>query len=115
MPDLLSKPVAQKNLKALFDAGVKVCFGTDSGGLERPPGFDEHRELQLMVTSGLTPLQALKYATQNTAQMLGISNTMGSLAPGKLANLIVLDADPSVDINNTQRINSVWIDGKEQK
>ncbi len=107
--------VAQDNLKVLFDAGVKVCFGTDSGGLERPPGFDEHRELQLMVAAGLTPLQALQCASQNTAEMLGVAKSMGTLTPGKLANLIVLDADPSVDISNTQRINSVWIDGKEQK
>ncbi len=107
--------MAQKNLKTLYDGGVIVGFGTDSGGLERPQGFDEHRELQLMVASGLTPLQAIQCATMNSAAMLGVSKNMGTLAPGKLANLIVLDADPSVDIKNTERINSVWIDGEEQQ
>jgi imidazolonepropionase-like amidohydrolase len=110
-----AKSVAQHNLKALYDSGVNVAFGTDSGGLERPQGFEEHRELELMVDSGLTPLQAIQCATRNSAAFLGVSERMGTLAAGKLANLIVLDADPSVDIKNTRKINSVWIDGREQR
>jgi imidazolonepropionase-like amidohydrolase len=107
--------VARKNLKTLYDAGVKVAFGTDTGGLERPAGFGEHRELELMVEAGLRPLQAIQCATQTTSEMLGVSKRMGTLAAGKLANMIVLDADPSVNISNTQKISSVWIDGKEFK
>ncbi len=110
-----AEAMARRNLKALHDGGVKIAFGTDSGGKERPQGFDEHRELQLMVNAGLTPLQAIQCATINSAELLGVSQKMGSLAPGKQANFIVLDADPTVDIANTEKISSVWIDGREQK
>lgn len=106
--------VAKKNLKTLFDAGIKIGFGTDSGAkLERIQGFAEHRELQLMVESGLTPLQAIQCATKNSAELLGISKTTGTLATGKRANFIVLDADPSTDISNTEKISAVYIDGHQ--
>src|SRR5258708_32817636 len=60
----------QKNLKTLFDAGVRVGFGTDSGAFPtRIPGFSEHRELEGMVQPGLTPMQAIASATRNTASL----------------------------------------------
>jgi imidazolonepropionase-like amidohydrolase len=105
---------AKANLKKLVDGGVKVAFGTDSGGIERPCGFDEHRELELMVEAGLTPQQALQCATKNSAELLGVDDRMGTLKAGKLANLIVLDGDPYADILNTRKISSVWIDGVQQ-
>ena len=112
---IFKKAVAtnQANIKALYDAGVKVAFGTDSGAIPpRIPGFAEHRELQLMVTSGLTPLQAINCATSRAAALLGLSDR-GVLAPGKLADLVVLTANPLDDIMNTEKIAAVWHRGKK--
>ena len=74
---IFKKAVAinKENLKKLYDAGVKVGFGTDSGAIPlRIPGFAEHRELQLMVESGLSPLQALEFATARAAALLGLTD-----------------------------------------
>jgi imidazolonepropionase-like amidohydrolase len=105
--------MAQKNLKKLFDAGVKVAFGTDTGPPARFQGFFEHRELELMVQAGLTPAQALQIATLNSAECLRAEKDTGTLAKGKRADLIVLDADPLENILNTRKINQVWIGGRE--
>jgi imidazolonepropionase-like amidohydrolase len=103
--------VGQQNLKKLFDAGVSVGFGTDSGALPgRIPGFAEHHELALMVRAGLTPLQAITAATGENAKLLHAGDR-GTIAAGKRADLLVLDADPLVDIGNTQRIFAVYHDG----
>ncbi len=101
------------NLKTLYDAGVKVAFGTDSGAQpQRIPGFAEHRELQLMVESGLSPLQALECATSSAAALIGLTDR-GTIAPGKLADFVVLTADPLADIANTEKIAAVWHRGKK--
>jgi imidazolonepropionase-like amidohydrolase len=103
--------IAQQNLKKLFDAGVSVGFGTDSGALPgRIPGFAEHHELVLMVRAGLTPMQAITAATGENAKLLHAGDR-GTIAVGKRADLLVLDADPLVDIENTQRIFAVYHDG----
>ncbi len=98
----------QRNLKTLYDAGVKIGFGTDSGATPwRIPGVSEHRELVLMVEAGFTPLQAISVATSNAAQLLAL-NDRGALTSGKWADLVVLDADPSSDVAATTRIVAVW-------
>ncbi len=107
--------MAQKNLKRLWDAGVTIGFGTDTGPPGRFQGYFEHRELELMVQAGLTPSQALQTATRNAAQCLGISRDYGTLEPGKRADLILLDADPLQNISNTHQINQVWIGGRPVK
>jgi imidazolonepropionase-like amidohydrolase len=104
--------MGKKNLKALFDAGVKIGFGTDSGPPMRFQGFFEHRELQLMVESGLTALQAIAAATRTGAEILGASSEFGTLAPGKQADFLVLDGDPLEDIHNTEELSAVWQAGK---
>jgi imidazolonepropionase-like amidohydrolase len=105
-------PVAMRNLKKIYDAGILVALGTDSGATPvRVPGFAEHMELVLMVQSGLTPLQAISVATKNAAQLLGVSDQYGTLEPGKKANFIILEKDPSQDIHNTQTIRAVWKNG----
>ena len=105
-------PVAMRNLKKIYDAGILVALGTDSGATPiRVQGFAEHMELVLMVKSGLTPLQAISIATKNAAQLLRIADDYGTLEPGKKANFIVLDKDPSQDIRNTQTIHAVWKNG----
>lgn len=102
-----------KNLKTLYDAGVKIGFGTDSGAMPlRIPGFAEHRELALMVDAGLTPVQAIQIATQRAAQLLNLDDR-GVLANGKRADFVVLDGDPSENIEATTTIRAVWQRGRE--
>ena len=103
----------KENLKVLFDSGVKIGFGTDSGAIPlRIPGWAEHRELQLMVESGLTPMQALECATGNAAALLKLTDR-GVLEPGKLADFVILTANPLDDISNTEKIAAVWHRGKK--
>ena len=102
-----------KNVKTLFDAGVNVGFGTDSGATPlRIPGFAEHRELKLLTEAGLTPLQAIQTATKNAAALLHLDDR-GVIAPGKLADLLVVDGDPSKDITAVDNIESVWRRGRK--
>jgi imidazolonepropionase-like amidohydrolase len=107
-------PQAMHNLKKIYDAGILVALGTDSGATPiRTQGFAEHMELTLMVQAGLTPLQAITVATSNAAKLLHIADQYGTLAAGKKANFLVLEKDPSQDIHNTQTIRAVWKDGKK--
>jgi imidazolonepropionase-like amidohydrolase len=102
------------NLRKLFDAGATVAFGTDSGANPyRIQGWAEHRELELMVQAGMTPLQAIHSATAVNAKMLQIDAWTGTIEKGKQADLLVLDADPTEDIKNTRRINMVVHNGNE--
>jgi imidazolonepropionase-like amidohydrolase len=103
----------QQNLKTVYNAGVLVGFGTDSGAMPtRIPGFSEHRELEDMVQAGLTPMQAIVCATSSNATLLGTEATRGTLRPGKRADLIVLAANPLDDITNTRSIVTVFHDGR---
>jgi imidazolonepropionase-like amidohydrolase len=102
-----------KNVKTLFDAGVNIGFGTDSGATPlRIAGFAEHRELKLLTDAGLTPLQAIQTATKNAAALLHLDDR-GVIAPGKLADLLIVDGDPSKDITAVDNIDSVWRRGKK--
>jgi imidazolonepropionase-like amidohydrolase len=101
-----------RNVKAVFDAGIPVGFGSDSGATPlRIPGFAEHRELALLVQAGLTPLQAITLATRNAAALIGLSDR-GLVSAGKRADLVVFDADPSQAIENSHSIRAVWHRGK---
>ncbi len=115
-PDLMKLraafEMAKKNLLSLSEAGVKIGFGTDSGPPARFQGYFEHRELQLMVEAGLTPMQALVAATRTAAEILGVDSDFGTLAPGKRADFLVLDANPLEDIHNTEQLVEVWQDGR---
>ncbi len=106
--------VALKNVKRIHDAGILLSMGTDSGAQPiRVQGFSEHMELELLVKAGLTPLQAIATATKNAAALLKVDDRYGTLAPGKKANFIVLDKDPSTDILNTRTISAVWKNGEK--
>lgn len=90
-------------------AGVRFLAGTDNAPV---PGFALQRELTLLVENGLTPLQALQAATINPARYLGATDSLGTIAPGKLADLVLLDGNPLTDIHNTQRIRAVIANGR---
>jgi imidazolonepropionase-like amidohydrolase len=104
-------PVATRNAKRLFDAGVPVVMGTDTGPMGRFQGYFELMELEMMVRGGFTPAQALASATTVAARCMGLDRELGSLEPGKWADFVVLDADPTRDIANIRRIHSVWTAG----
>jgi len=76
------------------------------------PGFSLHDELEWLVKAGLPPVAALQGATRNSAQFLGRAHEAGTVEPGKLADLVLLDADPLEDIRNTRRIAAVVANGK---
>ena len=105
--------VAMKNVRTLHDAGVLVAVGTDSGAMPtRVAGFAEHRELQLLVEAGLSPMDALIAGTANSARVIGQDGERGTLIPGKRADFLVLDANPLDDIRNTMRLSAVWHGGQ---
>jgi imidazolonepropionase-like amidohydrolase len=105
-------PVARRIVAAMHDAGVPILAGTDSPMPGVYPGFSLHEEMAMLVESGLTPREALRSATLAPAEFLGIAATAGSVAVGKRADLVLLDADPTKDIRNTRRINAVLLDGR---
>lgn len=99
--------MGKSNLAAVYNAGIPVGFGSDSGVGFRVPGIAEHRELVLMVEAGLTPMQSLTIATSNAARLLKLDDR-GTIQPGKRADLVVLNADPLQDIKNTLQVSAVW-------
>lgn len=103
---------AKTNLKTLFDAGVKVGLGSDSGPPRRFEGYFEHRELELMAEAGLTPAQIIQIATKNSAEILGIDADYGTVAAGKMAEFLVLGANPLENISNTKSLEEVWQAGQ---
>ena len=86
--------------------------GTDCPAPGVYPGFSIHDDLDLLVRAGLTPAEALRAATFNPALFLNMSDRLGSIAEGKLADLVLLDADPLRDIRNTARIRAIIADGR---
>ena len=98
--------------RELRDAGVKLLAGTDMPQAFVYPGFSLHEELQLLVRSGLTPLEALRTATYNPAEYLGALDSLGTIGRGKLADLLLLDGNPLTDISNTRRISAVIANGR---
>jgi len=103
--------MAMKNVKKLWDAGVNVAFGTDTGPAGRFPGYLEHMEAKLMIEAGLTPAQVIEAWSKRCSEALRIDKEFGTLAKGKAADLVVLDADPLADILNTRKIHAVYIAG----
>jgi imidazolonepropionase-like amidohydrolase len=104
--------VAKANLKRVSDAGIRVAMGTDSGPAGRFQGFFEHLELEMMVSAGLTPMQAIVSATGNAAACWGKQGAVGTIEKGAAADLLVLNANPLDAIANTRAIDSVYIGGR---
>jgi imidazolonepropionase-like amidohydrolase len=100
-------------IKKMHDAKVPLLAGTDAPqGYDLVPGVSLHRELQLLVRAGLTPLEALQTATLNPAVYFGKTAEWGTVAPGKVADLVVLSRNPLADIANTRSIVAVVTDGR---
>lgn len=97
---------------AMQRAGVELLAGTDMPKPFLLPGFSLHAELALLVEAGLTPMEALKTATINPARFLGKEKELGTIEKGKLADVVVLDANPLSDIRNTGKINAVVVGGR---
>ena len=102
---------AQSNLKKLYDSGVKVGFGTDTGPPARFSGFFEHWEMELMAQAGLTPAQIIQTFSKNAAEYLGKSSELGTLTKGHWADMVVLGKNPLDDIRNARTIETVWVAG----
>ena len=107
---MFAKRLAQ--VAAMHRAGVGVLAGTDAPLRNSPPGFGLHEELRLLVQGGLSPFEALRAATLAPARFLGITDSAGTVAPGKLADLVLLEANPLEDIGNTRRIAAVVANGR---
>jgi len=101
----------QQFLARFARAGGRIYAGTDSSAATSP-GLSLHHEMQLLVDAGLTPMQAIRAATIHGAELLGLERRLGSVEPGKVADLVLLDANPLQDISNTRKIVAVIKDGR---
>jgi len=97
---------------AMERAGVGILGGSDTPNPFVFPGFAAHEELELLVQAGLSPARALRAMTADAARFLGLQATIGTVETGKVADLLVLDANPLTDIRNTQRIHAIVTRGK---
>jgi imidazolonepropionase-like amidohydrolase len=95
-----------------YRAGVPVMVGTDAGDSYVFPGSSVHDELGELVTAGLSPGEALRAATLSGAEYLGLTADLGSIRPGRLADLVLLDGDPLADVGNVRRIRAVILNGR---
>ena len=94
--------IAQENVRKINDAGGVMVAGTDQS-----TGPALHRELELMADAGISPSDVIRIATLNGAIFLGKERELGSIEEGKIADLVLLEADPTADINNTKKIIQV--------
>jgi imidazolonepropionase-like amidohydrolase len=116
-PEMIAKghavmPAARKNIARAFAAGVKVGFGTDA--CVYPHGLNAH-EFAVMVKLGMTPLQAIQAATINDADLLGWSDKVGTIEPGKWADIVAVDGDPLADVTTLERVKFVMKGGEVVK
>jgi imidazolonepropionase-like amidohydrolase len=113
--DSVGRAMLEKRLRqvaAMQRAGVHILTGTDAPLRNSPPGFGLHEELALLVSGGMAPFEALRSATLEPARYFGMLDSLGTIAPGKLADLLLLDANPLQDIRNTRRISAVVANGR---
>jgi imidazolonepropionase-like amidohydrolase len=113
--DVVGRALLEKRaavVGAMHRAGVHIMAGTDAPLRNSPPGFGLHEELAWLVRAGLSPYDALRAATIEPARFLEMQDSLGTVQPGKLAELVLLDANPLEDIRNTQRIAAVVANGR---
>jgi imidazolonepropionase-like amidohydrolase len=97
----------QQFVKRYYDAGGVLIVGTDTAAVYQAPGLSAHEEMRLMVELGVPTIEALRAGTINGARALGIEREAGSIEAGKLADILIINADPLADINNTRKIAQV--------
>jgi hypothetical protein len=112
-PDLAARlqPANERYLQLFADlrrAGVRAVLGTDLV----VPGHSMHREMELAVQGGLTPLETIHLATLSAATAMGMQRESGSIAPGKRADLVIVDGDPAVRISDVRRVHAVVTEGR---
>jgi len=104
------------NVKKITDAGVRLGFGTDSGGDSNRyfvQGFSEHRQMELLRSAGLAPMQIIQAYSKNNSELLGIDKDFGTLAKGKAADLLVLAKNPLDDITHMRALDAVYLGGRK--
>jgi imidazolonepropionase-like amidohydrolase len=97
--------------KMMYDNGVTILSGSDIPNFDLVPGASLHHELEILVEAGIPPLDVIKIATRNGAQALGIEEDVGTIEPGKQADMIILSDNPLDDISNTKKIEAVINNG----
>ena len=97
-----------RQVATMYRAGVQVLTGTDAPLRNSPPGFGLHEELELLVRGGLTPFEALRAATLEPANYFVMRDSVGAVAPGQLADLVLLDANPLRDIGTCGAFRRSW-------
>jgi imidazolonepropionase-like amidohydrolase len=102
----------KENVLRLKDAGVRLAVGTDSNTSFAPVGLITHKEIETLVEAGLSPMEALVAGTRGSAEWAGVSDRLGTLEAGKLADMLILEEDPLVDIRNTRKIVKVILGGR---
>jgi len=113
--DSVGRAMFKKRLRqvgTMHRAGVHILTGTDAPLRNSPPGFGLHEEFQLLSQGGMTAFEVLRAATLEPAKYFGMLDSAGTIAPGKLADLVLLDANPLRDIRNTRRISAVMANGR---
>lgn len=105
-------PAARRNISRAFKAGVRVAFGTDAAVY--PHGLNA-REFAVMVKLGMAPIEAIRSATINAAELIGWPDRLGSIEPGKLADIVAVDGDPISDITSLERVGFVMKGGRVYK
>jgi imidazolonepropionase-like amidohydrolase len=102
----------KKMLRALYEAGAKIALGTDSPQTFSVPGFSIHREMQIMIASGMKPYDVLRSGTRNVAEYFGTLKETGTVEVGTRADLILLDANPLADVANVVKRTGVMVRGR---
>jgi imidazolonepropionase-like amidohydrolase len=105
--------IHEETFRRALNAGVKIAFGTDVGGFDW--GINPAREFPYMVKYGMTPAQAIRAATSSAAELLGMQNDVGSVAPGKYADIVAVKGDPLADVGVLQQVDFVMKGGEVYK
>ena len=105
--------IHEDTFRRAVSAGVKIAFGTDVGGFDW--GINPAVEFPYMVKYGMTPAQAIRSATSSAAELLDMQNDVGSIAPGKYADIVAVKGDPLADVGLLQKIDFVMKGGEVYK